>query len=114
MAAVLYSDKLVEITDEGIRFHVYYFPLGSKSVAWKDIERVITQPAFVGTGSWRLWGTSSPRYWFPLDWSRPKRDRVFLLVQKSKRMRIGFTVVDSGRVSELLRARGLLDESEMT
>ncbi len=113
MATVLYSDKLVEMTEDGIRFRAYYFPAGSKNVAWPDIERVIAQRPSVWTGSWRLWGTASPRYWFTLDLRRPSRDRIFLLVRRNTWMRIGFTVEDSALVSAILRDRGLLDENDL-
>lgn len=109
--AILYQDKLVELTDEAIVFHEYYFPFGTdKRLPWAEIERIEVRTPSFWTGSWRFWGTGDFRTWFPKDYGRASRDRIFLAVLRGKFRRIGFTVENSARVTELLAGRGLLRE----
>lgn len=108
--SILYQDNLLEITDEEIVFHRYYFPLGSdKRVSWTEIESVrVKEPSFFG-GSWRLWGTGDLRTWYPQDNKRPSRDRLFTAYLRNSVRRIGFTVEDSEKVTAILEERGLLE-----
>jgi len=105
----IYQDSLIELTDQEIVFHRYYFPFGGdKHVALNFIEHIeVRQPSFWG-GSWRLWGSSDFRTWFPLDNKRPSRDRIFVAFLRGSSCRIGFTVEDSRLVTSLLREIGLL------
>jgi hypothetical protein len=108
--SILYKDKLVEVTDEAVTFHRYYFPFGDRSVPFTEIERVEAGPPSIMDGSWRIWGTSDFRTWFPLDSRRPKRDRIFVASLRGTRRRIGFTVEDSPKLEGILKERGLLHE----
>ena len=105
----LYKDGLVEITDQEVIFHRYYFPFGGdKHVPLSQIESVeVRPPSFLG-GSWRIWGSSDLRTWFPLDGARPSRDRIFITHLRGRSHRICFTVERSKEVAEILRQRGLL------
>ena len=108
--AAIYSDKLVEITDDSITFKNYSVPFGSKRVQFARIDRVeSTEPSLV-SGKWRLWGTSYVLRWFPLDWKRPSKDKIFLVQLRDSARRIGFTVEDSSQVQAILRNKGLLAE----
>ena len=103
---LIYSDKLVEITKESILFRNYYFPFGSRRVAFSEVESVAAkEPTHE---KWRIHGTSDFRTWFPRDWRRPSRDRIYILSFHNKRRRIGFTVEDSHTVTNLLIDKGLL------
>lgn len=104
----LYSDRLVEISDAGILFRLYYFPFGSKRVALEEIESIEAADCTLATGKWRLWGTGDFRTWFPCDWRRFARDKIFFLRRRWKGGRIGFSVEDSAAVAAVLEARGLL------
>jgi hypothetical protein len=106
----VYKDKLIEVTDEGVKFRRYYFPVGDRSVSFAQIERVQVGSPSAMDGSWRLWGTSDFRTWFPLDGKRPKRDRIFVAFLRNSSRRIGFTVEDALQVEKVLRERGLLHE----
>jgi hypothetical protein len=107
--STIYKDKFIEVTDEGITFHRYYFPFaGARHVSFAQIERVEVRPPSVLGGSWRLWGTTDFRTWFPLDGKRPARDRIFVASLRDTSRRIGFTVEDSPKVERLLSERGLL------
>jgi hypothetical protein len=103
----LYQDSLIQVTDEEIIFHRYYFPFATdRHLAWKEIECVRTRPG----GSWRLWGTGDFRTWFPQDNGRPKRDLTFIIHLRDRFCRIGFTVENSRKVLDILIERGLIRE----
>lgn len=102
---VLYSDSLVLLTDRDITFHLYYFPWGAKTVALDRIKAVTVLDCTLTTGKWRLWGTGSLLIWFPCDWRRFMRDKVFFLRQKNKRMLIGFTVENSLLFRDILASK---------
>ena len=104
----IYADRLVEITDEGICFRLYYFPFGSKTVPFSDIECIRASKATLATGKRRIWGTGDFVTWFPCDVRRPSRDTIFHVMLKGQENWIGFTVEDSKTVTEILRSRGVL------
>ena len=104
---LLYSDKLVEITNDGMLFRNYRFPFGSKRIAFSEVDGVVAKEPTLPNGKWRIHGTSNFRTWFPRDWKRPSRDRIFFISFPNKRFRIGFTVEDSQAVENLLDDKGL-------
>lgn len=105
---VRYSDRLVEITNRDILFRLYYFPFGSKRISLGDVESITVVDCTLKTGKWRLWGTGDFRTWFPCDFSRPSRDKVFFLQRKQGTIRIGFTVEDSSAVIAIFQEMGLV------
>jgi len=108
----LYKDSLVEVTDQEIVFHRYYFPFGNaKHVPLSQIESIQARPPSLVGGSWRIWGTGDFQAWFPLDGKRPRRDRIFVASLRNTSQRIGFTVEDSQKVAGILEERGLLREN---
>lgn len=108
--STLYKDGLIEITDQEVVFHRYYFPFGGdKHVPLGQIESVQVRRPSIFFGSWRIWG-GGPRTWFPLDGARPCRDTIFVAFVRGCFLRIGFTVEDSKRATEVLKERGLLHE----
>ena len=108
VSEITYSDKLVEITDDGILFRNYLFPFGSRRVAFSGIDAVVAKEPTWANGKWRIWGTADFLTWFPRDWKRPSRDQIFFISFPHKRRRIGFTVEDSQTVANILRDKGLL------
>ena len=118
----LYSDSLVEITDESITFRKFdwKFRYRSKRVDLSDITRVEARPPSFRGGRWKLFGSGFDLHnWFPLDWHRPSRDRIFVAFLRGRGERIAFhfrlqsisfTVEDSKRVEEILRQKGLLND----
>lgn len=112
---VIYSDRLVEITAEGISFrHYYIFTSSAKFVPFSGIDHINARKPTIYSGKWRIGGTGSPGIWFPLDWHRPSRDRIFRASLKNGKA-IGFTVEDSVRVITILQGLGLFgsDDSGM-
>jgi hypothetical protein len=107
-----YKDGLIEITDQEVVFHRYYFPFGGdKHVPLSRIENVQARPPSFFGGSWRIWGSGDFRTWFPLDGARPNRDRIFVASLRDSSRRIGFTVEDSQKVMSVLKERGLLHDT---
>lgn len=104
-----YSDGLIDIDGEFIVLKKYYFPFGnSKRIPIGDVKAVRSAVPSVMNGKYRIWGTGWFDGWFPMDWKRPARDRIFMMSLKNSRFRIGFTVEDSGRVEAVFRKKGLL------
>jgi len=102
----LHADKLIIVTQDAITFRWYYF-WGSKTVPIADIESIQVLEPTVLNGKWRIWGTSGPGGWLPLDWSRPSRDRIFLLHYKNKKFQIGFTAENGAFAENTFKTLGL-------
>ncbi len=120
-----YSDDLVEITDETITFKKFYFGLSfspkrlqlgfsfqPKRLKLSQIARIDARPPSLLSGKWRIWGARDLRTWFPLDWHRPRRDKIFIASLRHSAKRIGFTVENSKRVAEVLKDKGLLGQQQ--
>jgi hypothetical protein len=100
-----YSDKLISIDDEGITIRIFYFPFcGAKRVNFSDIEIVWASKG----GCFRLWGSDDFRTWFGLDSRRMSRSMTFIITQKNKWSRVGFTCEDSESVAKILQLKNLL------
>ena len=110
---VVYLDKLVEITDNSILFRWYYFPFGSKRVILSDIDHIVEKKPTLWSGKWRIHGTGDFKTWFPCDWKRPIRDRIFIISFHNKWKRIGFTVEDSETVAKIFKDKELLREGKL-
>ncbi len=111
MPRIIYSDKLIELTDKNLLFRHYYFPLGDKTIELKNIKRIeILKPTLM-SGKWRIHGTGDFTTWFPWDAGRPNRDMIFRLTLHKGWLRIGFTVENSARVKAILEEMGLLAPS---
>jgi hypothetical protein len=105
----LYSDKLIEINDDSILFRQYYFPTFSKSVKFSEIEKIIIEEPTLRNGKFRYWGTGDFLHWYPSDFKRSKRDVIYILFRKNKKIRIGFTVENSEMVTEILKGKHILN-----
>jgi hypothetical protein len=105
---VLYSDRLVSITEDAITFRHYSLPFGSpRRVEFSDIDHFTCEAPTIENGKWRIWGTGSFAAWYPLDSHRPERDRIFFATLAGGTMKIGFTVEDSAQVMTILSRKGL-------
>lgn len=74
-----YRDRWIECDADGLRIRAYYFPWGTKRIAYgsiRSVERVELGPA---KGRGRIWGTANPRYWASLDPGRPGKQTGFVL-----------------------------------
>lgn len=101
-----YSDSLLEVSENGIQFRNYYFPIGAKFVRFSDILSIDKKPLTLRNGKWRLWGGNFIT-WFPKDWRRPQRSSIFLLCLRTQKIRIGFTVENPEKFMEVIKTKGL-------
>lgn len=103
-----YEDRFVELTDKRLTLRWYYFPGGSKRILLSDIEEIVEQSPPALTSRGRIWGTSTFRVWFALDWGRPWRSAVYIAKIREHAIRAGFSVENPGQFKEILEAKGLL------
>lgn len=108
-ANVLYADRLVRISDDSILLRDYYFPFGSKRIGFDEIASVNAREPRLLNGKYRIYGSGDLRTWFPPDWKRPTRDRIFIIHLRRQWHRVGFTVEDSRAVERILKEKRLLD-----
>jgi len=79
-----YDDGTIVCGPDRLEIHCYYFPLGTKSVPYTEIQGLQRfEIRGIMSGRYRFWGTGNPRYWAHLDVGRFRK-------------RVGF-VVDLGR-----------------
>lgn len=107
MTEILYSDSLICITKDLVRFENYYFPFGSKSIAISQIDHIETLIPTILNGKWRIHGSGDFRTWFPRDLKRSRRDLIFIIHLHNKWRRIGFTAEDSGAVIEIFKDKNI-------
>ena len=106
----IYIDNLIKITNNNILFQDYYFPFGSKEIDLSEIKNVVVKEPTLLNGKWRLHGSGDFRTWFPRDWKRPIRDKIFIMSFLNSKKQIGFTVEDSESVLKFFKDKGLLHE----
>lgn len=100
--AVLYDDGKIVVDDEGITLRRYYFPIATgKRIPYERIQGVTVRPMGWLRGKGRVWGSARPRYWLPLDLSRPKKDTLVVL-DLGRFVRPAFSPDDPSRVADLL------------
>ncbi|WP_344113776.1 hypothetical protein [Kribbella alba] len=63
-----------------------------------------SQQMGLATGKLRLWGTTHPAYWLPLDLSRPRKNTLIVLDVGAK-VKPAFSPADPAKVLELLHQR---------
>jgi hypothetical protein len=103
---VLYEDDRITCTDSGLVIHGYYFPLATaKRIPYGEIRTV--EQIELGSGRWRIWGGTDPRYWFNLDLHRPHKASA-LVLELGKAIRPVITPDDPVRVRSIVEQH-LLD-----
>lgn len=107
MSEPLYSDSLVEIHADSITFNDYYFPRGDRTVPLDKIDGIYWWVPTWWSGKYRFWGTGDFRTWCPRDYHRYRRDKMFLITRKDRRVgcMIAISAGAHGEVSEVLGGR---------
>jgi hypothetical protein len=101
--AALYDDGRVMLDAEGVTLRRYYFPAGRpKRIPYRDIKDVRVQRMGWLTGKGRGWGTVHPRYWLPLDVTRPGKDKLVVL-DLGRPVQPAFTPDEPDRVAGIIR-----------
>ena len=108
---IIYSDSLIEIKHGSILFRRYGFFEDGRLVSFSDIEKIVVKKATIWNGRFRFHGTGDFKTWFPKDFKRYKRDKIFVAYIRYKWRRIGFTVENSDEVVKILREKGLIKGS---
>jgi len=81
-----YDDGTIVCGPERLEIRSYYFPFGTKSVPYTQIQGLQRiEITGVMSGRWRLWGTGNPRYWANLDPKRPQK-KVGYVVDLGRRV----------------------------
>ena len=105
---VIYSDSLVAITNKSIIFRRYGFFERDRLVLFSEIEKIITKKPSLWNGKFRFHGTGDFKTWFPKDFDRYKRDKIFFAFIRYKWWRIGFTVENSDVDLKIFLEKGLI------
>lgn len=75
-----YDDGTIVCGPDRLEIHSYYFPFGTKSVPYTQVQGVQRiEIAGVWSGKWRFWGTGNPRYWANLDRKRATKKVGFVI-----------------------------------
>jgi hypothetical protein len=108
----IYEDRLIEISNDSILLKNYYFPLiGSKRVPFRKIEFITAEKPSLLKGKFRIWRTGNFVTWYPLDFARPTRDRIFIINRLGEMIRIGFTAENSDTVLRIFEQKGLIQRA---
>jgi hypothetical protein len=107
-ADAIYSDSLVTIMKKSILFKRYGFFEGDRLVLFSEIEKIVVKKPSLWNGKFRFHGTGDFKAWFPKDFQRYKRDKIFFAFIRNKWWRIGFTVENSDEVIRIFREKGLI------
>lgn len=105
---IIYSDSLVTIMKKSILFKRYGFFEGDRLVLFSEIEKIVVKKPSLWNGKFRFHGTGDFKTWFPKDFQRYKRDKIFFAFIRNKWWRIGFTVEDSAAVIKIFQEKGLI------
>jgi hypothetical protein len=102
---LLYEDPWIRCDATTLEIRAYYFPLAtSKIVPYREIRAVTPIELTAWTGRWRIWGTSNPRLWWHLDWSRPRKQTA-LVLDVGRPVRPVITPADPDQVAAIIEQR---------
>jgi hypothetical protein len=104
-----YKDRWIECDDGHIRIRGYYFPWGTKQIAYGDIHSVRTVALSALRGRARIWGTANPGYWASLDPQRPRK-HTGLVLDLGHRIKPFITPDDVDAVRQAIREHTTITE----
>jgi hypothetical protein len=108
VSGTIYRDSLVAITGDSILFKRYNIFERDRLVLFSDIEKIIVKDSSALNGKFRFHGTGDFHTWFPKDFQRYKRDKIFFAFIRNKWWRIGFTVENSAAVIKIFKEKRLI------
>jgi hypothetical protein len=97
-----YRDRWIACTPDAVEVRGYYFPWGTKRIAYSKIRSVRRIEMGALTGKGRIWGTSNPRYWASLDPARPRK-KVGLILDVGRYVHPFLTPDDPDAVESAIR-----------
>lgn len=101
---VLYEDSRIRCDDDAISIRQYYFPVGDKRIAYRDIRSFDQRALSIFFGRYRLWGTGHPGYWFHYDPTRPTKSKA-IVIDKGDRVKAVLTPDDADAVLHILEEK---------
>jgi hypothetical protein len=108
-----YRDRWIECLPDRIDVRGYYFPWGTKTIAYSSIRSARRVDLTAFSGKWRIWGTSNPRYWASLDPQRPTKT-VGLIIDVGRFVRPFITPDDPDAVEAIIRERAKLGPADIS
>jgi hypothetical protein len=102
-AAPLYDDGRIRCDEEGLRI-AWYYPWGSRRLAYSTIRSVTRRELSPVRGKWRIWGSGDFKHWYNLDPTRPDKTVGFELHVGGHIVPV-ITPDDPDELGRLLRAR---------
>ncbi|MGB8403367.1 MAG: hypothetical protein WCE30_04720 [Mycobacterium sp.] len=104
MSDALYDDGLLLLDADGLTIRRYYFPLcTAKQLPYSAVRGIDVRPLSAMTGRGRIWGTGSPRHWFPLDMGRPRK-HLLVVIDAGHSIKPCVTPTEPERFIEILRS----------
>lgn len=91
----VYSDKYISIYTSKIVLKLYYFPFGSKTIHFDDVEWVQSASSLgLGVLEMKGWGMGMSMIWWACHLSRgfSSRSSQFVIKLKNKSLKCGFAV----------------------
>lgn len=103
-----YEDRRIALTQSGVEIRNYYFPVGTKRIAYGSIRGVqrVEMSSGILSGRWRIWGSGDFKHWFNLDTRRPKK-KTALVVDVGKRLQPVLTPDDPDQAVSVLQSHGI-------
>jgi hypothetical protein len=99
---VLYQDRRITCTGDGLRISAYYAPIPfPKRIPYHRIVGVETVAMGTLTGKWRIWGTARPDRWAHLDRKRPSKTTA-LVIDTGRFVKPFITPDDPERVRQII------------
>ncbi len=108
--STIYKDRWISCTSDAVTIRGYYFPWGTKHIAYASIRSVRRVATGALTGRGRIWGTANPRYWASLDPRRPTK-QVALILDLGRRVRPFITPDDPDAVEAAIRDKAPLHDA---
>jgi hypothetical protein len=102
-----YEDRWITCTPDAIEVRAYYFPWGTRRIAYEEIRAMRRVNIGALTGKGRIWGTANLRYWASLDPGRPRK-KTALILDLGRRVRPFLTPDDPDGFEAVVRAHAAL------
>lgn len=77
--SIIYEDKYLICDDEALTVKDYFFPMGSKRIAYDSIKKVQEDNLTLLNGKFRIWGMGLEPKWYHLDLERMGKKCAILL-----------------------------------
>jgi hypothetical protein len=108
-----YADRWIRCGPDGIAVRGYYFPWGTKHIAYGSVHGITRVALTPGRGRARIWGTANPGYWASLDPDRPHKETA-LVLDLGRRVKPFLTPDEPDAFEQVVRARAGLGPTETT